>query len=364
MLFGGIEGVTQFDPELVVASTGNPPVVLTRWSRLTPDGPDEESLVGSTRLQLRPTDRAFTIQFAALSYSPNPGRRYRYRIEGLNPTWVEGTDHLATYSAPPPGHYTLDVQTSTGGGAEWSSPGTRIELEVIPPFWNTPWFRFMLLVSTALLIWLAHRWRLRQALVAERLRLRIARDLHDEIGAGLSSIALLSDRVAAENGGATNDQMILRRIGESARSMVADLRDIVWAIDPEGDRTSNVISRMQDVAADLLRDVKITYDFPSPDSSTSVGMTTRRDLLLLYKEILHNVARHARATEVHIVLALRRDAIALTVSDNGVGFATNGARGGTGLKSLNERAARLGGELLLDSAPGRGTTVKFVRRNT
>jgi len=364
MLFGGIEGLTAFDPDLVSGARGNPPVVVTGWSRLTPNGKVDESLVGSSTLRLRPTDRAFTIQFATLSYAPDPARRYRYRIDGLNAAWVESSDHLATYSAPPPGTYTIELQASTGGGGAWSSPGTSMKLVVIPPFWMTSWFRLALLAMTALLIWILHRWRLRQALVTERLRLRISRDLHDEIGAGLSSIALLSDRGTVENGSGGTDRQVLRHIGESARAMVADLRDIVWAIDPEADRVSDVVARMKDVAASLLHDVKITYHLPPADASRHIDMAVRRDLLLLYKEMLHNVAKHAQATEVHITLRVSRGSIELTVTDNGVGFSPNGSPVGTGLKSLRERADRLGGELRLESAPGRGTTLQFIHRET
>jgi signal transduction histidine kinase len=364
MLFGGIEGLTQFDPDVVAGSRGNPPVVFTRWITMTADGPVATPITGAPHVRLEPDDRAFTVEFAELSFSPNPGRRYRYRLEGLNENWIEATDHVASYAAPPPGKYVFHVQAASGGDGEWSSPGASLTLDVIPPFWKTAWFRIALVLTAGLLIWLAHQWRLRQAVVAERLRLRISRDLHDEIGAGLSSIALLSDPGAGEGGSKGAERAQLKRIGESARDMVADLREIVWAIDPDADRTADVVARMRDVAANLLRDVRINFDVHATDGSGSIGMEVRRDLLLLYKEILHNVAKHSGATEVRIALHMDRGSIELTVADNGVGFSPNGSRAGTGLKSLSERAIRLGGELRLDSEPGRGTTVHFRGRRT
>ena len=360
LLFGGVEGLTQFDPAVVAASRVAMPLVFTRLSRMTARGPSVASIVGLPELRLEPRDRSFTIEFAELSYAPNPGRRYRYRLEGLNSDWVETTDHSATYAAPPPGQYEFRVQSAAGGDESWSSPGLSIMLDVAPPFYNTAWFKLLLLWLTVVIIWLAHRWKVRQAVLTERLRLRISRDLHDEIGAGLSSIALLSDTSSPSM---MAERAQLKRIGESARNMVGDLRDIVWAIDPEADRGRDVEGRMRDVAAGLLRDVKITYDFHT-HGTAHVDMETRRDLLRLYKEILHNVARHSRATEVRIALQMSADAIALTVSDNGVGFSPEGTRTGTGLKSLRERATRLDGSLVFDSAPGRGTTVRFARQRS
>ena len=325
---------------------------------MTANGPVETPITSAERVRLEPGDRAFTVEFAELSFAPNPGRRYRYRLEGLTENWIEATDRVANYAAPPPGEYVFRVQAAAGGDGEWSG-GASIILDVIPPFWKTAWFQIALVLAAGLLIWLAHQSRLRQAVVAERLRLRISRDLHDEIGAGLSSIALLSDAGARGNGG-----LELKRIGESARNMVADLREIVWAIDPGADRTADVVSRMRDVAASLLHDVKVTFDVHAVDASGRITMEVRRDLLLLYKEILHNIAKHAEATEVHITLQVHRGSLELTVADNGVGFSPNGSRAGTGLKSLTERAGRLGGELQLDSEPGRGTTVRFRLQRT
>lgn len=351
LAFGGVEGLTEFNPDVVAGSRTAGPLVFTRWSRMTPDGPMGGPITGTPAMRVAPGDRSFTIEFAELSYAPTPGRRFRYRLEGLSTDWVETTEHAATYAAPPAGRYEFRVQSAAGGDDAWPTPGIAMTIEVAPPFWNTTWFRLSAVLLTALLVVMAHRWKVKQAVLTERLRLRISRDLHDEIGAGLSSIALLSDK-ATEPGH-------LQRIGESARNMVADLRDIVWAIDPEADRGRDVEGRMRDVAATLLRDIKVTWDLHA--DGRHIGMETRRDLLRLYKEILHNVAKHARATEATISLRMSHDSLELTVSDNGAGFVPNGAHRGTGLKSLRERAARLGGELYLESTPGSGTTVRFVR---
>ena len=365
MLFGGIEGLTQFDPEFVTGPRAFAPVALTRWRKVTSDGPADAWIDGMSELRVEPRDRAFTIEFAALAFSPGPSRRYRYRLDALNSDWIETTEHLATYSTPRPGRYVFRVQTASGAEGEWSSPGTAVTIDVIPPFWATSWFRALLGVMALGALGVAHRMRLRQALATERLRLQISRDLHDEIGAGLSSIALLSDSVGTSEGVTARDRSQLQKIAGSARGMVADLRDIVWAIDPEGDRLEDVVSRMKDVATDLLRDVEVSFHAPpSRELADRISMSARRDLLLLFKELLHNASRHSRARAVRIALEARPGLLELVIADDGVGFDPNDVRSGTGLKSLHERAARLGGRLDVSSERGRGTTARLSIRRT
>jgi signal transduction histidine kinase len=141
--------------------------------------------------------------------------------------------------------------------------------------------------------------------------------------------------------------------------MVGDLRDIVWSIDPESDRVQDVVGRMRDVTGDLLRDVAVTFRGPEGAQLTQkIGMAARRDLLLLYKEALHNVVRHSRAKSVTIDLRVDGSRLELVVADDGVGFTPRRGASGLGLRSLRERAERLGADLELQSDPGRGTTVR------
>jgi signal transduction histidine kinase len=155
------------------------------------------------------------------------------------------------------------------------------------------------------------------------------------------------------------------RIGRSARNMVADLRDIVWAIDPEGDRMHDVVTRMQDVAGDLLRGVHVSFHAPPADElNARITMPARRDLLRIYKEMLHNIARHAHAQSVDIRLAVHGDVVDLAVTDDGVGFDPDAVRAGTGLRSIRERAARLGGRIHIDARPGGGCTLTLTLKKT
>jgi signal transduction histidine kinase len=358
MLFGGINGITEFDPGAVVGAQDSAPVVLTRWRKETPHGARDVPIDALDTLRVEPGDRAFTLEYVAVSFAPSLGRRYRYRLEGLDEGWIETPARQATYSSPEAGQYRFVVQTAAGSGL-WSAEDA-VVLRVIPPWWATAWFKALAALVIIAGLWSGHRWRLRQLLATERLRLRISRDLHDEIGAGLGGLALLSDSARSTDSVADPERAQFERIGRAARAMAADLRDIVWAIDPDADRLADVVTRMRDAAAILLPGVRVRFEAPSsPEGSAHVGMSQRRDVLLAYKEMLHNVAKHANATEVDVVLALHGGELELTVSDNGSGVGATVSRNGTGLRSLAERGRRLGGHFELVDRPGGGTTARL-----
>ena len=359
MLFGGINGITEFDPDAVVGARDSAPVALTRWRKVMADGVRDVPIDALDTLRVEPGDRAFTLEYVAVSFAKSLGRRFRYRLEGLDEEWIETPAQQATYSVPEAGQYRFVVQTAAGSEGAWSAEDA-IVLRVIPPWWATAWFKSLAVLVILAGLWLGHRWRLRHLLATERLRLRISRDLHDEIGAGLSGLALLSDSARSTGSAAEPERAQFERIGSSARAMAADLRDIVWAIDPDADRLDDVVTRMKDVAATLLRGVRVQFEVPtSQELAAHIGMSARRDLLLAYKEMLHNVAKHANATEVEVVLAPRGGMLELTVSDNGSGLGATVSRNGTGLKSLVERARRLGGRFELEDRPGGGTTARL-----
>jgi signal transduction histidine kinase/ligand-binding sensor domain-containing protein len=365
MLFGGVDGITRFHPDSLTIDAGAPPVVFTNWRKVMKQGLSDAALDGVRELRLNPGDRAFTIEFAALTFSSRPYRQYRFRLEGVSDSWIESSDHVVTYATPPPGRYVFRVQAAAGTDGGWHEPGASIGLVVVPAFWATTWFRILLAAAFVSALWALHQLRLQRALETERLRVQISRDLHDEIGAGLSSIALMSDSVTTTSRISAGDNSQLQVIARTARDMVADLRDIVWAIDPDADRLSDVVTRMRDTASALLHDVSITFQVnPQRDLSRVIGMAARRDLYLIFKELLHNVARHSRAQNVRIELESMGHEIRLVVADDGVGFDPGGLQSGTGLKSMRERASRLGGDLQLDSEPGKGTTATLRVRTT
>ncbi|MEM1057425.1 MAG: ATP-binding protein [Bacteroidota bacterium] len=185
-------------------------------------------------------------------------------------------------------------------------------------------------------------------------RLRIAGDLHDDIGASLSSMAVLSDLVRRNDDLPDADRARLDRLSSSARDLVDDLRDIVWAIDPKADHLHDLAERLRDTASVLLPGVRCIVEAPD---DLPLDMETRRHVFLIAKEALHNAARHAEATRVHVRLGTEAGTLRLEVRDDGHGFDPLVSSTGHGLGSLRQRAEILGGTVTVESAPGEGTRV-------
>ena len=209
----------------------------------------------------------------------------------------------------------------------------------------------------ALLV-VAYRHRVRRLLELERLRLRIASDLHDDVGSNLSSIALLSE-ILQKSGGA--DHRHLERISRAATETIGALRDIIWVVDPKHDHMGDLSRRMRSVAADMLDGTPYSFEEHALEARP-LDMAFMRDVLLIYKEALHNVVRHGRASHVTIAVDGARGTFRLRVRDNGVGFDERTTRTGNGLVNMRRRARDARGELSVRSAPDQGTEVTFTSR--
>jgi signal transduction histidine kinase len=207
-----------------------------------------------------------------------------------------------------------------------------------------------------------HRIRVVRLLELERVRTRIATDLHDDIGSSLTQIAILSE--VAERRMTHPDPAVIQpisRVSSISRELVDSMSDIVWAIDPKHDRLSDLAARMRRFATDMLVTRQIALRFRSPDELQDVPIDTdrRRQIFLVFKEAVHNAVRHSGCTEIEIDFRLEAQHLVLRVSDNGDGFDTERATEGHGLASMHARIRAIGGGLQVTSQPGHGTLVRF-----
>lgn len=248
----------------------------------------------------------------------------------------------------------------TGGGAPGAAMGTA---GPGPVFLPRRWRLLGLAAAAAALAAAAlHRARVLRALALEQVRRQIATDLHDEIGSGLSQIAILSEVGKREAHGAAAD--LLDEVARLARSMREAMGDIVWTVDPQRDHLSDLVSRMRQVTYNLLESegTKVRFEAPEDGEIGRVGLhpERRRQIFLIFKETIANVARHARASNVRVALAREGAGLRLEVHDDGRGFDPAQPGQGNGLPGLRRRAAALGAALAIESAPGRGTRVALI----
>jgi ligand-binding sensor domain-containing protein/two-component sensor histidine kinase len=319
--------------------------------RISPFGERQLSLA-----DLPPAAHQLEIEFAGLGFGPGEVLRYEYKLEGAGTEWSpQSARRAVTYARLSPGRYRFAVRAVDSDGVTSPSPAT-ISFSVLPPFWQRWWFLSGAAIAIGFVVTLAIRRRVARLLEVANMRTHIATDLHDDIGANLTRIALLSE-VAQR----TREEAPLVSIATVARESVAAMSDIVWAINPRREGLLDLIRRMRQHADELftLRGIALRFDAPAGAETQRLGIDVRRDVLLIFKEAINNAARHSGCTAVDITVRCERGRLVLSIIDDGVGFDPSQQVDGQGLSSMRRRAARINAALRIERAASSGTAVVF-----
>lgn len=377
--FAGVDGYTSFNPEDFYTDAKPSPTVITglrlankevatgRFVLPGEEGPLlPEAIEYLSELTLPYDQRMITFTFACMDHTAPGKNRFRYKLENFDKEWIEsGTAHEATFTNLDPGRYMFRVQ---GRNSEevWDEQGASIALIITPPWWRTWWFRIAAGLAFAGSLYAFYRYRLAQAVNVVRVRERIARDLHDEIGSTLSSVQLYSAVAQRKTEGQHAEaHELLGRITESTTSVLEAMNDIVWAVNAENDDLAHVVQRMNSYAERLAdaRECALRFEVQDGIAAQHLGMTQRKNLYLIFKEALNNAVKYSACK--NLLIELRKDGpgFLLRVADDGIGFEVDLKRtdnlGGNGLGNMRRRAAEMRGKLQVRSAPGKGTTVEL-----
>jgi ligand-binding sensor domain-containing protein/signal transduction histidine kinase len=317
------------------------------------------------RLRLQPSQNQIRVEFVGFNDEPGERLRYTYKLEGADSAWSPvRSQHEENYAALEPGDYRFLVKAVNSEDVESTSPA-EIDFVILPPVWRRWWFETLALASLAGLVFVAHRYRVAQAVGIERIRTAIATDLHDDLGASLSQIAILSEVARTDvrlRQHGPNER--LERVAALARELVDSMSDIVWSLRAEPDGVDSLIRRMREFAIDLLESQAIGFELRAPgnDAHLQLSQQTRRQLFLIFKECIHNAARHSGCRAVLAELGVQGREILLRVRDDGCGLNDAGGaprkNGGTGIPSMKRRAESLGGSMEWTASPGGGCTVE------
>ncbi|NUN70346.1 MAG: histidine kinase [Bacteroidetes bacterium] len=366
--FGGINGFNIFYPDSIRDNPHLPPIVLTdfqifnRSVGVGGDSPLQRSISSAREIVLSHDQNVFSFEFAALHFSSPPSNSYAYIMEGFDKEWtMAGPRRFVTYTNLDPGRYTFRVTGSNNDGI-WNTAGTSIDIIITPPFWKTWWFitlvvLFLLSVAGAVI-----HVQFRHLLAMERLRLKIASDLHDDIGTRLTEISLLSDMVY--HGDHTAPESVkesVRSIGGIARALIENMSDIVWLINPKRDSLYELFLKLRDSYEEILSYKQILLYINDLRSMEAVAlpMEHRQNIYLIFKEAINNAIKHSRCTEISINTELHGRSLIITMYDNGTGFDPAGRRTGNGLENMQRRAEAVGGTLRINATAGNGTMIRF-----
>ena len=387
--FPTARGVAIVNPANVTTNAQPPPVVIEQLlvdSQPVPGvWPKFSTGAAANTIQVPPGNHRFDFRFTGLSFMAPDKVNFKYMLENLEEEWREvGSERFAEYSYLRPGQYRFRVTAANNDGV-WSLKGASLAFEVLPFFWQTWWFQTFSLAGGAGAAGAAAMWASRRRVrlkleqlerqrALERERARIARDIHDDLGASLTRITMLSQSVRAEVETLPETAEEVDTIYRTARELTRAMDEIVWAVNPKHDTLDSLVIYLGRFAQQFLSAASIRCRLDISDSLPAWALTAevRHNVFLAFKEALHNVLKHANATEVRVSLEVEPRAFTLMIMDNGRGFDTDTFKGtvkppgdglrvnaGNGLQNMKKRLEEAGGRCEWETAPGEGTRVTF-----
>jgi ligand-binding sensor domain-containing protein/signal transduction histidine kinase len=378
-----VDGVATNVAALTAAPTASDPVGFGASEVVAEPVQARISRPRPASLPIQPGRQHFEFHFTALSLTAPEKAQFKYRLEGLESAWVDaGTRRSAVYSYLPPGDYEFRV-TACNNDQVWNEQGASLAFTVLPQLWQTWWFRTLAYlggvagVGGTVLAETRRRHRrrlahLEHARALERERARIAKDIHDDLGASLTRITMLSQSARKSLDQPAQAEAHLEIIYRTARALTLAMDEIVWAVNPKHDTLDSLVTYLVRFAQDYLgpADIRCRLDLPVQLPAWPLTTDVRHNLFLAFKEALHNIVKHASASEVVVSMKLEPSSFVLSVGDNGCGFVpgtpnadhaldSNRPEAGDGLENMRRRLEDICGQCRIESALGKGTKVSF-----
>ncbi len=359
VMFAGGNAVVMFKPSSFTSNQPPPDVSITDFKIFNQYIP-VDSLQNFPVVKLKHHQNSFTIYFSSLSYMQRDKLTYYYKLEGRDKNWNKSNRwDYENYSLLPPGHYVFKIYAENIEGLR-SKHITELVIHIKPPFWQSMWFMSTLVFLIALLIYYFHSERVKRLLAVEKIRNKVARDLHDDMGSTLSTINILTSMAKTKmNTDPVKTTEYLGKISDNSQRMMDAMDDIVWSIKPSNDNMQRITARMREFATNVLeaKEMDIRFFVHEDVYDVKLDMEARRDFFLVFKEAVNNAAKYSKATEVIINIEMKNRKLQFSIHDDGIGFDVAAADGGNGLGNMTKRAEAMQGQLSIDSLKGKGTTV-------
>jgi len=373
LYFGGIHGLNHIDPTAFNPDMEAPVVRLISLfvsdTAFSPGIPPSDPGFKVSRLAPHVNGKVFSPD-----YMNTGSLLYSFYLEGYQTEWSKPSTNAAfTYRNLPPGKYRLLVKCADTY-MNWSKPAKLLSFTISPAFYTTMWFRVLLVlcivVITILVVKRIQLMRYQDRLAEierefaiEKERLRISKDMHDEVGASLTRISILSELAKKQQNEPEKERQIINQISEISGDVVDEMSEIIWAMNPRNDKLDSFTSYIRQHASSYLESAEIEGAFTFPDEIPSYPMSSelRRNLFLTVKEACHNIVKHSGAGSVHMSLFIEKLRLKITIEDDGVGFNQNKTNcWGNGLTNMHKRIEELGGSFKINSEVGKGTSIEFA----
>ncbi len=373
--FGGMDGISYFNPSNLNFSGYNPAVEITSIQIKNNDGNYIETNMGNDILELEPEENSIHFEFASLDFTNPDKNQYQYKLFGYNKDWVAlNHSNSVTFSRLPHGNYSFQLMGTNSDGI-WSENYASLNFVIKPYFWQTWWFLPALILGVILISFLTHLLILKTKISravkiqkikeeeSERVRKQTARDFHDELGHRLTRISLLTEIVKRKIGITFSEiSPLLDQISENSARLYDGTKDFIWAIDPKKDSLYELVVRLKDFGDEIFGSTDVNFNVQGLSDellNTSLDMDWKRHLMLIFKEGMNNSLKHSNSNSVSLSSSIKADEFELILEDDGDGFEPDKNIKGNGLKNITKRAEILNAEVHINSKPGAGTKLSL-----
>jgi ligand-binding sensor domain-containing protein/signal transduction histidine kinase len=371
--FPTTKGLVSVDPAELKPNS-QPPLVMIE--SVLVDGAKKTNRLSSAWPQIviiPPGYEQLEINYTALNFSAPDAVRFKCWLEGYEARPKDvGVERVVSYPKLPPGDYRFHIYAANEDGV-WNETGSVLGITVQPWFWQTNWFRsvavvFVLGIIIAIVRFISTQKLKRAAQLheqQERERARIARDLHDQLGANLTQVALLGEMAEADKNLPGEIELHAQQISHTARETTRALDEIVWAVNPSNDTLEGLANYACKYAQEYLALAGLRYraEVPTRLPAADIPPEVRHNVFLAFKESVNNVVKHAHASEAWVRLRLSPENFILEIEDNGRGLGgvdPKAAEMRNGLRNMRKRMVDIGGEFTISPGASSGTIVRLT----
>ena len=362
MWIGTLKGTSCYDPSKDNSAKTPPEIKITSvrlYDEIVWEYYDNKNLI------FEPDQNYLRFRFLGVNLTAPEQVKYQYRLTNVDPEWVETDVRFARYANLSNGDYTFEVRSKNDGG-NWSGV-KRVNFTIQAPFYKTWWFIILSVGFIAGTIILIITMRVRQVIEVERLRTKLSADLHDNVGAGLTEISILSEVIAfAKERNSEDVTKNLNLISKTARQLVDSMSDIVWLVNPKRDSLYDLIIRLEENYREILNQKGIAFQSKNLIAleSISLPMEYRQHLYLIFKEAINNSLKYSNCNKIFLDANVEGKKLTMHLKDDGKGFDQSRNSNGDGLKNMYERSNLINGKLNIESVEGSGTMIAFEGKIT
>lgn len=358
MLFGGINGFTAVDLNRNQTSNNNFPVFIHKLEYFVNNKKHSIRKLVWDKVQLPIGTNSIEIFLSALTFTENHKIKFSYKIEGIHKDFVDaGKTNSIILNALDYGDYKITISYRKTNGI-FVANALHINISIAPKWYQTWWFKLLILLIAAGVIYAFYRYRLQQIRKQHQIRKNIATDLHDDLGSTLNSVKVFTNLAIS----GVKQEENLQQIKDNLQEATTGLRDMIWVLDDSLDTVEELVTRLNQYATPVAAasNMKTSIKADSKISSYKFTKEEKRNLFLVCKEAINNSIKYSETSRIDVLIEPDGKKIKITIADDGKGFDVEQVTKGYGLKNMEYRAGQVNYKTTVSSTPGKGTQIEIT----